>query len=153
MTDAPETRESGTARQRPVGLTILSCMAFLSSVLIASICVRLALDIARFLHEPAEQRAGEVADGAYVAIPVALAGCLTLGAIAFAAGADLWRQRSRGKKLTLTSMALFVLMGALLFFAGPSGDGIRWAGLGFLVVGVASTAYLSLPKVRAAFHE
>jgi len=99
------------SRSRPIGVTVLSLIAFAVSPVFL---VLLGL----FLHHIfVESIPPSFSDdtGAFLWLsfwlPIASACFLTLSWISFKAGLDLWRLKNRGRKLAYISMILFFLLG------------------------------------------
>jgi len=69
-------------RQRPIGISALSCLAFLVSAATAIVIIRSVYQIALFLLGAPGSDTEDAAPPAYVLIPLALACLVTLGLIA-----------------------------------------------------------------------
>lgn len=136
-----------SAHKRPIGVTILSGLAFLASAFIAFEAAYSAYESILFASQAAKAPFARIAPLGYVLIFLAWLCLVTLGWIAFFAGLDLWRMRSRGRKLTLVAMLLILSLGIFSFAAGS------FIGIGLCVIAICSIGYLSLRSVRNQFSE
>jgi hypothetical protein len=154
VTDATLRQETGDARHRPIGVVVLSCVAFLSSACVFAVAVLNISQVIRFLRHAPQSVAEYVMPPAYFVVPIAWICLNTLAWLAFRAGIDLWHMRSRGRKLTIISMILLVPLG-ILFVTSPSAPAYedRLIGLGICLICAASLSYLFLPRVRMLFIE
>jgi hypothetical protein len=139
---------------RPIGVTILACIAFISSALITFVFVRFIFEILKFLlyHRPLSE---EVTLPAYIVFPVAMVGLGLLAVLSLIAGLDLLRLRRRGMHLTLVSMALIFILALFMTIelptnvVRPAGELLGWS---ICLLCVASSTYLLLPNTRSRFH-
>lgn len=137
------------SRSRPIGVTVLSFVAFAVSpafvvllgffyswIFVKSIPPSFTHDTAAFLW-------------LCFWVPIASACFLILAWISFTVGLDLWRLKNRGRKLASASMILSLLPG-IVYLLIP---GISWKLLGATVctLSVFFLAYLRLPSVEQRF--
>ena len=136
-----------SAHKRPIGVTILSGLAFLASAFIAFEAAYSAYVSIHFASQIAKEPFARLAPSGYALTFLAWVCLVTLGWIAFRAGLDLWRMRKRGRKLTLVGTVLTLSLGAFSFAAGS------FIGIPLCVIAVCSAVYLFLPNVRNQFSE
>lgn len=139
---------------RPIGVILLSCLAFLTSALSGVVAFLVIYQIFLFFRHSPQSRTEYVQPLAYVLVPIAWICVITLAGIACTAGIDLWRMKSRGRKLAITSMILLLPLG--IVFALVSNEyehDIKMTGVGVCIVCSAAIGYLFLPRVRTLFVE
>ena len=137
------------SRSRPIGVTVLSLIAFAVSPVFL---VLLGL----FLHHIfVESIPPSFSDdtGAFLWLsfwlPIASACFLTLSWISFKAGLDLWRLKNRGRKLAYISMILFFLLGIVYLLIRET----CWTvlGVGICTLSAFFFVYLQAPSIRRRF--
>ena len=139
-------------RQRPIGVSLLSCFAFLAAAVIALECLYSAYQLLVFIRHAARVPFENVQPLAYVVVPIAWVCVAILAWIAFAAGLDLWRLRDRGRRLTLVAMILVLVLGYFLALISGFFDSVGGVvGIVLCVLAVSSVTYLFLPGVRGIF--
>jgi hypothetical protein len=134
--------------RRPVGVTLLSLLAFAVSpawvfLLVGFLFTIFAKsELPPFSDQPAFLYA-------CVLIPIALACFMAMAWISFTAALDLWKLRNRGRLLASVSMVLILLLGILYLLIQE-----RWwtlAGVGLCVFSVSFLIYLQVPSIRRRF--
>lgn len=146
--------EGAKVSGRPAGVVALAGFVILFSILIATACAAWFYQIVLFLLHSPKSSVVEVESLAYIFVPLAWLSLAALAWIAFTAGLDLWRMRSRGRKLTLVTMSLILIYGVILTWAGVPYDwGFASVGIAMCVIGISSVGYLLFPSLRSQFHE
>jgi hypothetical protein len=137
-----------------MGILALAGLAALSSLLIAVASAAWLYQIVLFLIHSPKSSVVEVEPIAYLIVPLAWLSLATLAWIAMTASLDLWRMKSRGRRLTLVAMSFVSMLGALFFWVGmPSERNLARIGIATLLPGALSIVYLLLPRVRTHFHQ
>jgi hypothetical protein len=138
------------SRSRPIGVTILSLVAFVASpmcIVLLSLSFYLV-----FISSTHPLFPEDLAGWVWLCFWLTLisTGSLTLAWIAFTAGVELWGMKSRGRKLASASMILFFLFGIVNLLIRET----WWTVLG---VGICSLSafffvYLQLPAISQRFN-
>jgi heme/copper-type cytochrome/quinol oxidase subunit 3 len=137
---------------RPIGVILLSCLAFLTSAISGVVAFLVFYQILLFFRHSPQSRTEDVQPLAYVLVPLAWICVITLAGIAFTAGIDLWRMKNRGRKLAITSMILLLPLGILFALASNEYEhDIKITAVGVCIVCSASILYLFFPRVRIMF--
>jgi hypothetical protein len=145
------------ARQRPIGVTVLSIAAFASSAGL----VWLTVKIFQAIHAEVTLPLWTVEPARLIAVMFCLgmfyASLLALSALSFVAGRDLWNLRPRGRSLTLTTMILLLVLSVFFLIRALAAWEAGWEAekalvLGICCLSVVSSVYLFLPDVRARFQ-
>jgi len=137
--------------KRPLGVTLLACVAFSATAVLVKAAISWIILLFR------EHRENPQAQDlpAYIGVTITLLSTVTLAIISFVAGVDLLRLRKRGRSLTIVSMILTCLLGALFVVVeilDHMGDKqFLWAGLAICTLSVLALLYLYRPKVRQRF--
>ncbi len=154
MTETPCPPNVPSAFPRPAGVTVLSCLTFLSSALLAFSSFAVMYAIILTVLQSLKNGAEHVNRTVYVLLSMWAIGLAASAWIAFRATVDLRRMRKRGRKLAIASMILLLLLGAFLAWLGAGSD---WrmvlTGVGICLVSSVSILYLFLPSVRAKFNK
>ena len=140
--------------RRPIGISILSLVAYSVSAGLVLICLRsLILSFPLVKEQPLYPSELGRHYWGLLTLGVLHACLLILAVISFVAGGDLWRLRVWGRKLAVTSIALLFPIGLLYVMNGPAYDGTqRVITTVFLFAfGIIALRYLSLPSVTRSF--
>jgi hypothetical protein len=138
------------SRSRPIGVTILSLIAFVAS----PVCiVLLGLSFySIFISNTRPLLPEDLAGWVWLCFWLTLitACSFTLAWIAFAAGVELWRMKSRGRRLASASMILFFLLGIVYLLFRET----WWTvlGVGICCLSAFFFVYLQLPSINQSFN-
>ena len=141
--------------RRPLGISILSLVAYSVSAGLVWICLRSSILAFPLLKErpmyPSEL--GRHYWG-LAAVAVLHACLLILAVISFVAGGDLWSLRVRGRKLAVTGIVLLFPIALLYVMNGPAQDAAQRliATICLFVLGIIALRYLSLSSVKRSFR-
>ena len=141
--------------KRPVGVTVLSLVAFAASPFSLAILGRLCYLTITSNYELAPSSAGpDVFIRFWVLSTLGFFSLLALSWISLRAGLDLWRLKNRGRLLALVSMILYFLVGMLFLLAGLLGRDKWFTSIGALICSFSlfHFVYLLLPSTRRKFE-
>jgi hypothetical protein len=137
------------SRSRPIGVTVLSLIAFAASPGVVVLMAIFFFNIYTRNEPPsiAENPLGFL--WLCLALLFAVVGFPTLAWISYTAGIDLCRLKNRGRKLASVSMILYFLLGIVYLLFRET-----WStklGLGICTLSVFFLIYLQLPSIRQRF--
>jgi hypothetical protein len=137
------------SRDRPIGVTILSLVAFAAALAI-SVFAGAVLFILAESQKPSAANDPGMLLYAWLFLLVLSAALLALAWTSFRAGLDLWNLRNRGRQLASVSMILFLLPGIGYLLLRDNWS--TWAGIAICVLSVFFFTYLQLPLIRGRFE-
>jgi len=135
---------------RPIGVTVLSFMAFAASPTLVVLMGGFFFTILTEDVLPSVRPDPVEFVMFWTFLALTAAAFLAIAWISFRAGLDLWKMANRGRRLASVSMVLLLLLGIVYFLIGEFWSTV--AGSSICAVSVFFSVYLQLPSIRRRFE-